>query len=294
MFKAPLTYYISSTTHWDPKVRSILMNEFAARGEKHLVFSDGLIMLCMRDFSQVKMLREEMDAAGLTFVDSHAPFGPPNDLNCPFEEIRSRMIAYNVLCMEFAAEFGVKTITIHAGNNHFPGGIEVPVSKHVDYMKDSLDRLLPHAERLGMTICIENIWFTCNTGECLLKVKEAFPTDALGFCYDVGHANLTLKDRGTDENAAVKAWRTVGNTGPVVWQPDLLKDMLPHIVNCHIHDNNGIRDEHLPPGLGNVDWSYVIPMLNNAPRLQCLQSEAFMTSVGDICTRLRDLEKKYT
>ena len=61
---------------------------------------------------------------------------------------------------------------------------------------------------------------------------------------------------------------------------DLLEKMLPHIVNCHLHDNNGAQDEHKLPGDGCVDWSHVMPLLRQAPRLQLLQSEVVTARHG--------------
>lgn len=294
MFKVPVTYIISSLVTPNDRARNIVMNEFAAQGEKHIVLSDGLIRQCIQDFNFVKQLKKEMEENGLTFLDSHAPFGPYYDLNSPYEELRPRMIQYQLLTLEIAADFDVKTITFHVGNNHYDDTKNIPIATHIDKIKSALDVLLPHAERLGLTIGIENIWTGCNTADALLKVKEAFPTDALGFCYDSGHANITLKDRGTEENYAFITWKyTYGNTD-VVWQPDLLEKMLPHIVNCHLHDNDGIKDTHLPPGMGNIDWSHVIPLLNSAPRLRNIQSESEIISVSDICKRFRGLEEKYT
>ena len=47
----------------------------------------------------------------------------------------------------------------------------------------------------------------------------------------------------------------------------------PYIVNCHIHDNYGARDDHDLPGNGTIDWKRIVPILLNAPRIQSIQSE---------------------
>ena len=49
--------------------------------------------------------------------------------------------------------------------------------------------------------------------------------------------------------------------------------MLPHVVNCHIHDNMGQVDEHVLPGKGNIDWVKISSLLKQAPRLKNIQSE---------------------
>ena len=77
------------------------------------------------------------------------------------------------------------------------------------------------------------------------------------------------------------------------WDDHILEKMLPHVVNCHLHDNHGILDDHIVPGLGNVDWDHVIPLLKTAPRLQVVTCEVIpirtMSSVRDICESMARL-----
>ena len=54
--------------------------------------------------------------------------------------------------------------------------------------------------------------------------------DNVGVCLDLGHANITV---GTDAAIA-----TLGR----------------RIATVHVHDNHGIKDEHLWPGGGTIDW----------------------------------------
>ncbi len=69
--------------------------------------------------------------------------------------------------------------------------------------------------------------------------------------------------------------------------------MLPHIATCHLHDNNGIWDEHLLPGRGNIDWPRLINLLKTAPRLKCFENEVIPIRTGasimDICKTVRKL-----
>jgi sugar phosphate isomerase/epimerase len=39
----------------------------------------------------------------------------------------------------------------------------------------------------------------------------------------------------------------------------------PRIVQDHAHDNHGIKDEHLFPGDGTIDWSATTAVLNALP-----------------------------
>jgi sugar phosphate isomerase/epimerase len=59
----------------------------------------------------------------------------------------------------------------------------------------------------------------------------------VGVCLDLGHANITV---GTAD-----AIRTLGD----------------HIATVHVHDNHGLKDEHLWPGGGTIDWPATVKAL---------------------------------
>lgn len=280
MNNAPVTF-VYDFNHVDEKARRHVMHEFAANGAKHLVLTDFLIKELYINRTLGEKLLSEMAQEGMDFVDSHAPFGKYLDLNCPIPEARGEMIARHKLTLYIIASMGVKTITIHTGNeNVYPG---YPLETQFECIKRSLDELLPLAEKLGIVICIENIWHQLNTPARLLAVKAEFPTDALGFCYDAGHANLMDKGRNDPESNPYKVWGDV----PPAFDDQILEKILPHVVNCHLHDNNGVSDQHRNIGHGNIDWDHISSLLKKAPRLQVIQSEvipvASNESIREIC-----------
>ena len=110
--------------------------------------------------------------------------------------------ARHKLALEIAHYFHVETITIHVGNNRTQELATLPQQNHIDAVTDSLAQLLPTAEKLGITICIENIWTQTNTPGRLLEWKKMFPTEARGFCYDAGHANIMSKGKLYPEGSA--------------------------------------------------------------------------------------------
>ena len=286
MFSVPISFLFDFEPAGD-RIRPYVMHEFAANGAKHLVLSSTLIGEVMKDHLLQNILLREMEAEGLTFADAHAPFGPMQDLICPVEAARSQMLLRQKLSLQIAAEMGVKTITVHTGNEtHYPG-YELEVM--YECMKRSLEELLPFAEQLGITVCIENLYFQINTPERLLGIKMEFPTEALGFCYDSGHANLMDKGRNHPDSPVFKFWKNV----PPQFDDRILEKMLPHVVNCHLHDNNGMADQHYNPGRGIIDWKHTIGLLKQAPRLQVIQCEAIPIrahdSIRDICTKFKEL-----
>ena len=286
MSTLPITY-LHEFEWFDDRTRPYIFQEFAANGAKHIVLSDTLIRQILHNRKQKQLMLDELSALGMSFMDAHAPFGPFLDLNCPVEEARPEMIARQKLTLQIIASMGVDTITIHTGNETaYP---EYPLEVQFEAIKRSLDELLPLAEQLGITICIENIWFRINTPERLLAIKECYPTDALGFCYDAGHANLMDKGRNFPESNPFKAWKDITPT----WDDRILEKMLPHVVNCHLHDNDGISDKHRNIGDGNIDWDHIVPLLKSAPRLKVIQSEVIPikanASIKSICEKFTGL-----
>ena len=268
----PFTY-LFDFEHVSDKGRGWAMHEFACLGAKHLVLSDTLILMVMRQSTLLKTLQKEMSQEGLTFVDAHAPFSGENDLLNPYQESRPLMLERHRLAMRIAADLGVDTICIHIGNPNWFDTKQFPLAISIENVSRALDRLLPYAEELNMTICIENIWTPTTTPEQLLAFKAQFPTDALGFTYDAGHANLMAKGRGYDECAPRQQEWPASDFSDIPWDDHILEKMLPHVVNCHLHDNYGQWDEHRCPGHGNIDWAHIFGLLKTAPRLKNLQSE---------------------
>lgn len=278
MFQVPVTF-LYEFEHITDRMRPYIMAEFARYGAKHLVLSDTLISQIIGKCGLEDTLLQEMSDAGLSFCDAHAPFGPVRDMNCPWREKRRMMIARLKLALEICHYMKVDTITIHLGNNRFAPGTSLTDEEHIAMMKESLSELLPTAESLGITICIENIWFSVNTPDVLNNIKAAFTTDALGFCYDSGHANIMDKGRLYATGNAWKAWNAAGKALPC-WEDKALEKMLPHVVNCHLHDNSGWNDAHRLPGDGCINWEHIIRLLKKAPRLKVIQSEVIPVAAG--------------
>ena len=121
-------------------------------------------------------------------------------------------------------------------------------------------------------MALENSWDRANSADSLLKIKALYPTDYLGFCYDSGHANIIDNGRLYPNGVAWERWQALGIAEPV-WEDQTLEKMLPYVVNCHLHDNDGSRDAHDLPGRGNVNWAKTVSLLRQAPRLQVIQCE---------------------
>ncbi|MBS1368742.1 MAG: sugar phosphate isomerase/epimerase [Lentisphaeria bacterium] len=267
MNQIPLTHLFE----WDEcsdRLRPLLMREFAVNGAKYIVLTDQILRRAMNRPEFADAISREVKEAGLEFCDAHAPFGTREDLDCPRGEERASMIDRLKTVLRIVRDLGVKTCTIHVGNVPFP---EYTLDYYHNCILQALEALLPVAETCDVTIAIENIWFPTNTPEKLLSIIDRFRSPHLGICFDSGHANLMEKGREFPESAAASGWN--GWADEVPWDGRILEKLLPHVVNCHLHDNFGQYDDHSLPGDGNIDWQYVMSALARAPRLQCIQNE---------------------
>ncbi len=112
-----------------------------------------------------------------------------------------------------------------------------------DWVRANTAFLAPVAEyarEKGVRICIENMPSEREAadnhlyGSCAQNISALAEKLDCGICWDVGHANIS----GYKQSE----------------QLEVLKGRLEVL---HLHDNDGVRDAHLPPFDGNVDWEDV-------------------------------------
>ena len=244
------------------------MCEFAANGGRHLVLTDGLLKMMGMDYLLPGVLREQTKQAGVDFVDAHAPFRDFGDLFIPDWHDWRQMIARQKLNLLLVSEMGVRTCTFHVGSSRYDG---YAVGQYREALFRSLDALLPVAEELDITICLENGLTPLNSADALVSYMRRYDSPHLGVCFDTGHANVKENGERVPGSHIPGIWEGFGLE--VVWEDNIAEKLQPYIVSCHIHDNRGERDDHDLPGRGNIDWGRIVPLLRGAPRLQNIQSE---------------------
>ena len=268
--------------------RQTVMYEFAANGAKHLVLSDTLLKMIGRTPKLYRDLRDEVARAGLDFVDAHAPFAHDVDPCCPDPAVRPFMLAHLKWVLRIVHDFGVNSCCVHICSTYYRDYTE---AQHREAVCRTLDEVLPLAEELKVTICLENIPRLCNFVDDVLFYMNKYPSPCLGACFDSGHANIIEKVKDFPAGPYAVYYRDLGLPSP--WEPDVLERMLPYIVNCHLHDNSGERDQHLLPGKGNIDWGKLVPKLLSAPRLMCVQSEVIplraQQPIRPLCEKFAEL-----
>ncbi len=192
--------------------------------------------------------KEELEEKRELFKESpiktdsvHLPFGPEDDITSFYEKDRRAAVRRMEWLLEKAAILGVRAVILHPSVTDYTVEDE-GLNRFVYYMGESLEVLLPRAERLGLTIAVENM-FSKPGGNRFGSLPEHFRILAskfahpnFGFCLDTGHAQITG-----------------GSDGPAAF----FDAMGSRIKAFHLHDNAGDRDSHLAPGRGLVDWDVV-------------------------------------
>lgn len=192
-------------------------------------------------------------------ITIHLPYSDLNlaSMNQPIWEETVRQMKS---CLDLASDF-VGLAVVHPGHLS-PLGMQMPDAAWEQNIL-GIRTICDHADELGMTIAVENM---VNMPALLGRVPseivgiiETVDRDNLGFALDVGHAN------------------TNGNVSEFL----ALRD---RIIHAHIHDNHGIRDEHLPVGFGTVDWKMVLFAFNG-------YRGRFVTEARSIMAGQRSMER---
>ncbi len=275
---APISYYLELQM-LDEVSRKNFFNELAAHGAKHLVLTSPFMAMVFKKPELAETVQKELNSVGMSFGDVHLPYNQYFDLNTPFIEARKAVTARHKTAMRTAAMLNCKTMTIHVGTDHLYK--DISFEQHFSRACSMLEELLLEAEKLGVILCIENGWTQTTSTSTLLALREKFPSDSLGFCFDSGHANIMDNGRLYDSGEAYIRWNAIGVEVPP-WEKaaDKLRRLLPHVVNCHLHDNCGNKDQHQLPGNGNVNWLEITVLLKQAPRLKAIQSEVHVIRNG--------------
>ncbi|MBQ7178620.1 MAG: sugar phosphate isomerase/epimerase [Victivallales bacterium] len=272
----PVTYNIALVKPNDDE-RKETLRTLADNGIRHLNLNNALLEHFIVTPDAVPKYEKDMKEYGLSFKDAHAPWGTWKDPGVPVETEHEQIILRHKMALRLCNRFGVTSIAYHTANTfNSIYGANLTLDDYYNMLLRSMEELLPDAQRLGVVLALENQWTPLNQSAYLLKAVRHFDTEWLGICYDTGHGNLT--EHGKDfpgKTVVPPIWNDIQL--PVVWEENFIEKVQPYLINCHLHDNDGINDQHKLPGTGTIDWKRIMKNLAAAPRLQCIQSEVNMS-----------------
>ena len=249
------------------------MERFAASGHKKLVIGDKWCDRLLADADFAKFLKGAFEASGAVPQGSHAPYWETRGVKiASFTGGReSRFVKKHLALLEkLAGEFGVKTYTMHIG--WLPDGMTR--EEYMEQVIRGLEVLVPAAEKNGVAIALENAFSPISGVEALTKYVKHFSSPHLGVCLDVGHANISMRTPGkTEDKLRLDAIQRM-NDEFLFCDGHMEEHLLPHIVVAHLHDNDGLADEHNMPMTGTIDWTEIFGILARAPHLASVEDEA--------------------
>ncbi len=184
-------------------------------------------------------VRNAADEAGLEIVSAHTPIF---NICMPSYEYYDYLREMTRRAIVAASIMGAGWAVIH------PGTVFNGIWDRDESLKSNIAFLVPMLElarKHNIGIALENVYdWTANQHEFAAETKnlcdlvDALADEHIGICWDFGHSNLVR------ENQA-EAIRYAGK----------------RIKTLHVHDNNGIKDEHLIPFMGTIDWNSVTESL---------------------------------
>lgn len=169
-------------------------------------------------------VRRWLDASGLRAVGHTAPFLP---LASAYPELERAGRDLYVRTCEVFSELEVALVNLH------PVGRGLRGKDAVERNAEAVAEVAARAAELGQTVMVENMGYSFNTPEELAPLLDAAAN--VRFHLDLGHANIRPEGRPNR-------------------LPALLDAFGDRIAHVHAHDNKGRHDEHLPLGVGSVDW----------------------------------------
>jgi len=113
----------------------------------------------------------------------------------------------------------------------------------------SIEHLRAFAKPLCVLILLENIPNELSTPERLVEMIQTAHFDDMGICFDFGHAHMM--------SSVSEAFEIVRS----------------RVCSTHVHDNDKLRDAHLWPGDGTIDWKQAMELLRSAQQTPALMLE---------------------
>ncbi|MBZ2180501.1 MAG: sugar phosphate isomerase/epimerase family protein [Acidobacteriota bacterium] len=186
----------------------------------------------------VRRARQRIHELGLEAYSFHAPFAPAIDITSLDESSRDFAMAELIEAAEAAALLEVRYLVLHPG----PENSILPEHERFVRLQNAvevLNRFYHHCRRLGIGLVLENMLphlFAGRTRD-LMWILGALDVDKVGICLDTGHAYLA-------EDLLLVVHKLSG-----------------HLWMVHASDNRRHRDDHLPPGAGDIDWAALLAHL---------------------------------
>ncbi len=182
------------------------------------------------DSNAVSQVRKKLEGLGMKVNSFHAPYKDA-DLTLLEEGERRKAVGEVLTAAEALSALGGRFLVLHGGSEEqaVPGE---EMGARLEQAGKSLLEIHERCGQLGLTVAVEDMLGHLVGGklEQVMWLVARLPEKGTGICLDTGHSFLTGK---LMERASAFG---------------------PRLLMAHIHDNNGVYDDHLPPGDGKLPW----------------------------------------
>ncbi len=187
----------------------------------------------------VRVLKNEADRLGMTFVQAHSQGGNPLHEDPAHVDF---LVDATTRSIEICHELGIQNTVVHPGFAK-----DIGKEEWFERNKRFFARLFPIMEQTGVNVLTENSTavnmgdrYFANTGKDMLEFLRYVDHPQMHACWDTGHANC----EGTQYDDIV----TLGS----------------ELYAIHYNDNRGKKDEHMIPYLGTLNHDEVMHALIDA------------------------------
>lgn len=209
-------------------------------------------------------LKEYMDEIGIVCNQSHAPLDFRHT-----DEISLNDMKYlrNVRSIEISSILGAKSIIVHALGSVLKSDLD-----YFEYNRAYLRSYIPYCEKFNMHISVENLNTTdaekraigipgLTTPQEVISWVKSLDSDWFNICVDTGHSAIT----GVEPEDMISAMNN------------------KQLMALHIHDNNRLKDQHLLPYEGVLNWDNITAALKKIDYKGdfTLESTNFFSGVPD-------------
>ncbi len=198
----------------------------------------------------LRPVKETADRYSVPFTQSHCPFPTAKKDD---EAYNKFMLERTKRAFEASAYLGVEIMVVHPVT-YDPEGTDFEVNYKL------YQQLKPFAEETGVKIALENMFrrrefkvtdlltkkdepdyvpAACGTGKDFRQMLDMLDSPLFVACIDIGHCNLVGED-------PAEMIHTIGGK---------------HLQALHVHDNDTLRDAHIFPFNGTINWKKVTKAL---------------------------------
>jgi sugar phosphate isomerase/epimerase len=211
--------------------------------------ADILKMSWEEEERMAQAIRAAAEDAGAVFAQMHGPIQGPNFAALYHGMDLDAFLALARRSIRTAAILGAPWVVFHPGNRTDD---YAPLESNFEFNKTFFQKLIPELEKTGVGIALENMYDRRHprTGlivrhfaavpEALCELTDRIDHPLVGICWDTGHGHLQGLPQG-----------------------DSLRIIGRRLKATHIQDNDRMKDQHLFPYFGTIDWPDVMRALRD-------------------------------